>query len=266
MRRARGTACIRRSANIAGMVILTRRELIRLLGGAAAVAAMPGCKEPEPVAGGPFTPSQRATLSAFADVIVPPDDEPGGAALGVVTYIERLITAFDVAGTPPIFARGPFSGRSVRPGVQIANDWLQFIELDRVSEAAWRQRVTAMHDALTAGLDAAGAIDGKSGDEIASLFNGQDDAFKDLAIDLVIEGCFCAPEYGGNLDRAGWKLCNFEGDSLPLGYSRWDGRRYVERPEAPLSTANPGEDPAPIDVDVDQLMKTVIAFLGGRTA
>lgn len=248
------------------MVILTRRELIRLIGGAAAVAALPGCEDPEPIAAGPFTAAQRATLSAFADVIVPPDDDPGGAALGAVAYIERLVTAFDTAGTPPIFAGGPFSGRSVRPGVEIANDWLQFIELDRVTEAAWRQRVGAIRDALTAGLDTAGAVDGKTADQIAALFNGQDEAFKDLAIELVIEGCFCAPEYGGNLDRAGWKLCNFAGDSLPLGYSRWNGRAYVERPEAPLSTQDPGEDPAPIDADVDQLMKTVIAFLGGRTS
>ena len=247
------------------MVILTRRELIRLIGGAAAVAALPACEDPAAIATGPFTATQRATLSAFADVILPPDDEPGGAALGAVEYIEGLVTAFDGTGTPPIFAGGPFSGRSVRPGVQIANDWLQLVELDRVSEAAWRQRVGAIRDQLIAGLDTAGPIDGKTADEIASLFNGQDDAFKDLAIDLVIEGCFCAPEYGGNLDRAGWKLCNFEGDSLPLGYSRWNGRAYIERPEAPLSTQDPGEDPAPIDADVDQLMKTVIAVLGGRT-
>jgi len=248
------------------MVILTRRELIRLIGGAAAVAALPACEDPAAIATGPFTATQRATLSAFADVILPPDDEPGGAALGAVEYIEGLVTAFDGTRTPPIFAGGPFSGRSVRPGVQIANDWLQLVELDRVSEAAWRQRVGAIRDQLIAGLDTAGPIDGKTADEIVALFDGQDDAFKDLAIDLVIEGCFCAPEYGGNRDRAGWRLCNFEGDSLPLGYSQWNGRAHVERPEAPLSTENPGIDPAPIDADVDALMKTVIAFLGGRTA
>ena len=248
------------------MVILTRRELIRLLGGAAVVAAIPGCTDPKPIATGPFTIAQRATLSAFADVILPPDDDPGGAQLGAVEYIERFVTIFDVDGTPPVFAGGPFSGRSTLPGVTIANDWLQFIELDRVSLAAWQQRVSAMRDALVAGLDTAGDTTGKTADEIASLFNGQDDAFKDLIIDLVIEGCFCAPEYGGNLGLAGWKLCHFEGDSLPLGYSRWNGEKYIERAEAPLTTENPGEDPAPIDGDVDTLMKEVVAFLGGRTA
>lgn len=248
------------------MVILTRRDLIRLLGGAAAVAAMPGCTDPKSLATGPFTSTQRATLSAFADVILPPDGDPGGAQLGAVEYIERFVAIFDGAGLPQVFAGGPFSGRSVLPGVQIANDWLQFVELDRVSDASWRMRVSTMRDALVAGLDVAGDVAGKTGAEIIALFDGQDDAFKDLVIDLVIEGCFCAPEYGGNLGLAGWKLCHFEGDSLPLGYSRWNGSKYIERADAPLSTQNPGEDPAPIDADVDTLMKEVIAFLGGRTA
>jgi hypothetical protein len=135
-----------------------------------------------------------------------------------------------------------------------------------VSLAAWQQRVVAMGDALLAGLDAAGDVTGKTSDEITALFNGQDDDVKDLVIDLVIEGCFCAPEYGGNLGLAGWKLCHFEGDSLPLGYSRWNGEKYLERADSPLTTANPGADPAPIDADVDTLMKEVVAFLGGRTA
>jgi hypothetical protein len=44
------------------------------------------------------------------------------------------------------------------------------------------------------------------------------------------------------------------------------GEKYVERADAPLTTQNPGMDPAPIDSDVDQLMKEVVAFLDGRTA
>jgi hypothetical protein len=40
---------------------------------------------------------------------------------------------------------------------------------------------------------------------------------------------------------------------------------HVERPEAPLSTANPS-DPEPLTDDTRQLLATVIAFLGGRTS
>jgi hypothetical protein len=38
-----------------------------------------------------LTETQRATLAAFADVIIPPDDAPGGAAAGAVAFVEDLL-------------------------------------------------------------------------------------------------------------------------------------------------------------------------------
>ena len=38
-----------------------------------------------------LTETQRATLAAFADVIVPPDDAPGGAEAGAVAFVEDLL-------------------------------------------------------------------------------------------------------------------------------------------------------------------------------
>jgi hypothetical protein len=258
---------------------LTRRQLIRVLGGAAALAAIPGCGDN--TVPGPFSAAQRRALGAFADVILPPDDEPGGQQLGAVAFIERLLAAFD-ADPPAIFADGPFSGRTAFPDGRVPdNDFARFTELDRVTEAAWRLRilgtapdgsqVPSLFDQIAAGLDAAIAVHGADLDELspetlAGVFDAQDDAWKALLIELVSEAAFAAPEYGGNADLAGWRICHFEGDSQPLGYSRFDGARYVERPGSPLSTANPGPDPAPIDREVDDLMKIVVAFLGGRVA
>jgi hypothetical protein len=261
---------------------LTRRQLFRLLGGAAAFAALPACGGD----GGDhiFTGGQLAALRAFADAIIPEDDTPGGAKLGAVDYIERLITAFD-SDVPAIFAGGPFSDRA---GAS-ENDFANFVELDRIADAAWRLRVlgsdavggapnedllgpvVGLRDRLRAGLDAAleqadKPIGNMSVDERAALFDAQPDDFKDLLIELVTEAAFAAPEYGGNKDLAGWALASFEGDALPQGYSQWDGTKHIERPEAPLSTANPGDDPAPIEPDVDELIATVISVLGGRTA
>jgi hypothetical protein len=263
-------------------VRLTRRQLFRLFGGAAALAALPACGSD----GGDhiFTGGQLAALRAFADVIIPEDDTPGGAKLGAVEYIERLITAFD-GDVPAIFAGGPFSDRAGAAD----NDFANFIELDRVADTAWRLRVLGsdavggapnedllgpvigLRARLVAGLDAAlhtadKPIEDMSADERAALFDAQPDDFKDLLVELVSEAAFAAPEYGGNLDLAGWALASFEGDALPRGYSQWDGTKHVERPDAPLSTANPGDDPAPLDGDVDQLIATVVSVLGGRVS
>src|SRR5262249_12035625 len=44
-------------------------------------------------------------------------------------------------------------------------------------------------------------------------------SFIDLVIRHTLEGCFSAPEYGGNRDGAGVRLVGLGGDSQPLGYS-----------------------------------------------
>ena len=38
-----------------------------------------------------LTETQRATLAAFADVILPPDDAPGAAEAGAVAFVEDLL-------------------------------------------------------------------------------------------------------------------------------------------------------------------------------
>src|SRR5262245_38450160 len=41
--------------------------------------------------------------------------------------------------------------------------------------------------------------------------------FNDIVIVHTLEGCFCAPEYGGNTKTRGWQMIGLEGDSQPLG-------------------------------------------------
>jgi hypothetical protein len=67
--------------------------------------------------------------------------------------------------------------------------------------------------------------------------------FVDLLIQHTLEGCFAAPEYGGNRRAAGWGMLGLEGDSQPLGYSLFSRRdgRYHERPDHPMTTPNPDE-------------------------
>jgi len=214
---------------------LTRREWIRLVGGLATLAA---CGDNLTRPSGVFTPEERALLAKFADVIMPPDDQPGGAALGAVEFIERLITAFDDA-TPPIFAGGPFRA-----------DFASFVELDRVADRVWRARTAAIAEQLRTGLDAALAATA----DPQTLFDGQAPDFKDLVIELVTEAAFASPIYGGNRDGAGWKMIHFEGDVLPQGYSK----AQVEQSD--------GADPEPLSQDVRDTIALVISVLGGRVA
>ncbi|MDB4954415.1 MAG: hypothetical protein JWO36_1984 [Myxococcales bacterium] len=245
---------------------LTRRELIRFMGGIAALATIPGCGSND--GDRVFTAGELAMLNGFADVVIPEDDTPGGSKLGAVAYIETLLTAFDATGAPKIFAGGPFSDRNPLPGASTPpNDFANFIELDRVADKAWRQAVVDIKQQLVDGIAAArmSANGELSHADYVRIFNAQPDPFRTLVIDLVTEAAFAAPEYGGNPDLAGWKLIHFEGDSQPLGYTQWNGTAHVERPEAPFSTANPSE-PEPMTQDVRDLLALVIQVLGGRAS
>ena len=84
--------------------------------------------------GGFLTAGQRATLAAAVDRMIPPDEDPGGADLGAVDYVDGLLGAFlDVdagrARAPRIFGGGPFSGRHGG-----APRFARFVQLTRVQE------------------------------------------------------------------------------------------------------------------------------------
>jgi hypothetical protein len=89
-------------------------------------------------------------------------------------------------------------------------------------------------------------------------------------IELVCEAAFAPPEYGGNTNLGGWQIANFEGDSQPMGFSWYDTttNSYQENPNAPVSSPNPGMDPAPIDATTTKVLDFIItlpaAFTNGQ--
>lgn len=282
------------------MASLSRRDLFRFLTALPVTYAAPlGCGfsgAPPPYTAGFFSDVERTALGALADAVLPPDDEPGGAALGAVPYIERLLTAFDV-DPPAIFAGGPFSGRAPTPasnGVPSStfpsNDFANFLPLDSVSERAWRLRlygsrgvaggapneallgeVVGLRDAIKNGLaaaikDAPQALEVMLPADLSDYFNRLEVSFRTLVIELVFQAAFAAPEYGGNPGLRGWKMVHYEGDVQPLGYSIFstDANGYKERADAPMSTANVGPDPQPMSADTIAFIDNLVAVLGGR--
>jgi hypothetical protein len=239
-----------------------------------------------------FDDHERATLTALCDRILPPDADPGAGALGAVSYIEALLTAFDVP-RPHLFARGPFSGRNPFPDLRRGvpsqrrprNLFLASARPSRLQELYWRAEVlgsavaglpayldeqqggprVGLRDVYRAALakvdEVAVEVIGRTFVELAPadqdrIFRRIDSAtvfppdpsrggrrFVDLLIGHTLEGCFAAPEYGGNANTDGWRMIGIEGDVQPLGYSLYsiETGSYHERPDHPMSTANPDE-------------------------
>jgi hypothetical protein len=120
--------------------------------------------------------AEVAALSAIADQIWPPDDTPGGAALGAVHFMDAAFDGF-MAGALPL----------VRSGLP---------ELDR------RAGELGSPDGTFAGLRTERQTELLQSIEHTPLFA--------TLHQLVIWGLFALPQYGGNRNHGAWQAIGFE--------------------------------------------------------
>ena len=216
-----------------------------------------------------FNEPERRALARLADHVL-----PGAAQAGAVEYIETFLTAFD-HDPPRIHAGGPFSGR--RPhasGAASEASFDDFVPLDRVQERAWRLRlygsgpddplgqVTGLRPMM---LEGARHALTRAESDVAGAWSATTEAFRERFTELVVEATFGDPVYGGNRAQAGWELIQFEGDSLPLGFTPWDAETaaYRIREDAPHAGFSGEPDPAPLTWST-RLWLWVLAFLSRR--
>ena len=198
--------------------------------------------------------------------MLPPDKDPGGAGLGAADYIEQLLTSLDHDDGPHVYASGPYSGRQPFPAVdgtrstQFPPDsFSSWVPLDRYSLASFTLylfgsdafvegapndkvlgKTVGLRDQVRKGLAAARTAAGKplselKSDDLSGIWGGLDTDFQATLLELIVEGCFSAPEYGGNKNLNGYRIANFPGDIMPFGYSYFDesSGQYLERGDMP---------------------------------
>jgi hypothetical protein len=176
-----------------------------------------------------LTDNEYSIVAAAADVLIPPlDAHPGGRALGVAEYIDRMLAAFTF-DPPLIFAGGPFSGRA-GGDPSFAN----FMTLSPQEELAWRTRIEGSQGVPEREFN--GPVRGWQeiyreglaalGDDFVDCPPEEQDRrlravaqFRNVLYQHACEGAYGAPEYGGNHDLAGWRAIGFPGDSQPRGYT-----------------------------------------------
>jgi len=286
------------------MIRLTRRGFVKLVGGAAAVAALPSCGDNIELPRGLFLDERGWEAIDIATGIIFPGAN-GARDCAVVAYIDKLLAAFDV--TPPaIFASGPYSGRTAFPdahGVatnQFPEDsFATFLPLPRVKELAWRMRIYGT--AQTPGGDFNDALLGATMgyrdlytdgiarlDAVASANNvdklpfrwvtpaeqalaldtvaSQAPAFYQALVEHTLEGMFGAPEYGGNAKLDGWFLADYDGDSAPLGHAFYDESQdaYLDRADQPTAQPSPGAHTEDFADDVLNLLTVAAVGSGGK--
>jgi hypothetical protein len=185
----------------------------------------------------PITPSGVQELYWRAEIC-------GGEAAGLPPHVEQQWGG-TLRGLRDVYR----DGLAIVDEVASAHGGAAFVDLDVASQ-----------DAVLALLDQPGVF---ANDPVRGL------TFLDVVIRDTLEGCFSAPEYGGNEGGAGWRMIGIEGDSQPLGYSiyREPNDDLVERPDHPISTPNPDElaqdgslAPLPLSADGDGVQQTISEY------
>jgi gluconate 2-dehydrogenase gamma chain len=122
-----------------------------------------------------LTPAEARDVEAVAAQIVPSGDTPGAREAGVVYFVDRIHL-------------GPYAAQA---------------ESFRAELTAFRQHVAKAH------LDAGSFADLSEPEQLACLKGIEKSPFFERMRFLTLIGLLALPSYGGNRDKAGWKLVGF---------------------------------------------------------
>jgi gluconate 2-dehydrogenase gamma chain len=200
-----------------------RRDFLKgaVVGGAAAATATPnlseGAKAEQP--GTPpaaegymfFNLGEAAFVEALVDHMVPADElSPKGTEIGINVYIDRALAGAWGKGDR-LYMQGPWKSGVPSQGYQLP---LTPAQLYRAGIEA-----TNAHCQKTYGRTFDRLDEQQREDVLVALSNGKlafgnglpARVFWSAVYQTVMEGMFSDPIYGGNRDKAGWRLLGFPG-------------------------------------------------------
>ncbi len=198
---------------------------------APAAAAAPPPPQAEPLL--LLNETEHAFVAAAVDTIIPADElSPSGSACGCDTYIDRQL-ASAYGGGAKMYRAGPYVKGKPEQGYQLPLTPAGFFTAGIAAANVW-SRKTYGHafDRLDPDqrIEALKAMEeGK-----AEFANFSSRAFFARLLAMTMEGFFGDPIYGGNRNKASWKMLGFPG--LPATYANvveeYRDKRYVAEPQS----------------------------------
>ncbi|HMQ91679.1 MAG TPA: gluconate 2-dehydrogenase subunit 3 family protein [Amaricoccus sp.] len=159
-----------------------------------------------------FNVDESAFIEAAIDTLIPSDTVgPGAMELGVATYIDRQMAGAYGKGDR-LYLEGPFGEGTPQQGYQLLMTPAELIragiaDINAHAQKTYRRPFSALSEQ----------------DRIAVLTDLEDEkielttvplaTFFGLLLQLTVEGYFADPMYGGNKDKAAWKMIGFPGAS-----------------------------------------------------
>jgi gluconate 2-dehydrogenase gamma chain len=180
-----------------------------------------------------LTMDEVAFFSAVADSMIPADElSPSGTDCGIPVFIDRQLASAWGAGAK-MYRAGPFHDGLPEQGYQLSLTPREFFAVGVVAANDWSHRTYGK------AFDRLGPAE-----RIAALKSMEEGSAETHDIDLkeffqrllaiTMEGFFSDPLYGGNRNKASWRMLGFPG--LPATYAdkmdEYRNKRYIAEPQS----------------------------------
>jgi gluconate 2-dehydrogenase gamma chain len=177
--------------------------------------------------------TEHAFVVAAVDTLIPADElSPSGSECGCAVYIDRQL-ASAWGGGAKMYRAGPYFKGKPEQGYQLPLTPAEFMSAGIAAANEW-SRKTYGHDFdrldANKGIEALKAMEAGK----AEFANFSSRAFFARLLAMTMEGFFGDPIYGGNRNKASWRMLGFPG--LPATYAHlideYRDKRYVTEPKS----------------------------------
>jgi len=180
-----------------------------------------------------LTAEEVAFFSATSDTMIPKDElSPSGSECGVPSFIDRQLASAFGAGAR-MYRAGPFHQGTPEQGYQSPLTPRDFFAAGVEATNAWSRKTYGKTFDRLAPEQRTQAL--KEMEEGKAQFQDFDSKlFFQRLLAITMEGFFSDPIYGGNRNKASWRMLGFPG--LPATYAdkleQYRNKRYVAEPQS----------------------------------
>jgi gluconate 2-dehydrogenase gamma chain len=180
-----------------------------------------------------FNPDEVTFVKAALDTLIPADATgPGAVEAGCATYIDRQLSGAYGRGAR-LYLQGPFAQGTPQQGYQLPLTPAELIRIGIADVNAYARKTKQKFFSDLSPADRAAVMTEVDAGK-AELANVPAAAWFNMFLNLTMEGYFGDPMYGGNKDKAVWKMIGFPG--VPGMYSEIiEQYRNKPYPHAPKS-------------------------------
>jgi gluconate 2-dehydrogenase gamma chain len=188
---------------------------------------------PEPAGYTYLKPSEVAFVEAVVDHMIPKDELTGsGTELGIATYIDRALAGSWGKGDR-LYAQGPWQRGTPNQGYQLPLTPAALYRAGIAGSDAYCRKTFSKDFARCTAEQKEAFLKDLAGGKITLAGDLPGRAFFVALYENVMEGMFADPIYGGNRDKAAWKMIGFPGvlaNNAENAKKYGDGNRFVTDP------------------------------------